>query len=298
MAGRTSDRPAQRRALIVALCANAVFMGAEVAGGIGFGSLALLADAAHMASDVGALAIALVALRLTERPHTVRHTYGFQRAEVLAAVVNAVVLLGASAWIVYEAVRRFQTPQHVSGGGMLAVAGLGLVVNIGSALLLHRESGHSLNMRAATMHMLLDAAGSVAAIAAGIAIVFWNAVRVDTIASIAIALLVVWSTWRLLTEAVHVLLEGAPRGIDVREAERLLADDVAVSSVHHVHVWSLASDVPALSAHVVLGESVSLHDAQLHGDRLKAALAERMGIHHATLELECHDCEPPLSATP
>jgi cobalt-zinc-cadmium efflux system protein len=123
-------------------------------------------------------------------------------------------------------------------------------------------------------------------------VIVWRAVWVDATASIAISLLVVWSAWKLFGEAVQVLLEAAPRGIDAREAERLIADDPAVTGVHHVHVWSLASDVPALSAHVVLGEEISLHDAQLHGDRLKTTLAEHMGIRHATLELECHDCEP------
>ena len=293
----SSERPAQRRALIIVLVANALFMGAEIVGGIRFGSLALLADGVHMASDVGALAVAFVALRLSERPHTARHTYGLQRAEVLGAVVNAVAVLAVSAWIVYEAAGRLRQSHLVAGRGLVLVASLGLVVNVASAVVLARAAGRSLNMRAALAHMTLDAAGSVAAIAAGIAVLGWRATRVDAIASIVIAVLIVWSAWRLLTEAVHVLLEGAPRGVDVAEAERLLASDPAVASVHHVHVWSLASDVPALSAHVVLGDVVTLHDAQVHGDRLKATLAETMGIHHATLELECHDCEPPISLT-
>lgn len=286
------DRTAQRRALRFAAVANAVFMGAEMAGGFVFGSLALLADAAHMLSDVAALGVALLALRLLERPHTERHTYGLQRAEVLGAQVNAFALFVVTGLIVYEAVRRLNAPHHVAGTGLLLVATGGLVVNVTSAVVLSRAKGHSLNMRGAFLHMAVDAAGSLAAIAAGVAIVAWHAAWVDPAASIAIALLVAWSAWRLFGEAVQVLLEGVPRGIDVREAERLIADDPAVSGVHHVHVWSLASDVPALSAHVVLGEDVSLHDAQGHGDRLKAVLAQRLGIHHATLELECHDCEP------
>src|SRR5581483_9882491 len=176
--------------------------------------------------------------------------------------------------------------------GVLLVASLGLLVNLGSAVVLARARGRSLNMRAAYAHMAFDAAGSVAAIAAGVAIVVFGAAWFDAVASMAISVLVVWASWRLLAESVQVLLEGAPREIDVTDAERLIRSDPAVSSVHHVHVWSLASDVPALSAHVVLGETVSLHDAQLHGDRLKARLAQEMGIHHATLELECHVCEP------
>jgi cobalt-zinc-cadmium efflux system protein len=288
----TVDRSAQRRALRVAALANAAFMGAEIAGGLLFGSLALLADAAHMLSDVAALGVALLALRLIERPHTARHTYGFQRAEVLAAQVNAIALFAVSGLILYEAIKRLHAPHHIAGAGLLVIATGGLVVNIASAVVLRRSAGHSLNMRGAFLHMTLDAAGSLAAIAAGVAVIVWRAVWVDATASIAISLLVVWSAWKLFGEAVQVLLEAAPRGIDAREAERLIADDPAVTGVHHVHVWSLASDVPALSAHVVLGEEISLHDAQLHGDRLKTTLAEHMGIRHATLELECHDCEP------
>jgi len=286
-------RPSQRGALAVVLAANAVFTAAEVAGGLLFGSLALLADAAHMATDVAALSVALLALRLAERPHTSRHTYGLQRAEVLGATVNAVALLGASGWIVYEAIGRLGAPHAVSGVGLVSIAGAGLVVNVASAVVLARTAGRSLNVRAALTHMTVDAAGSVAAIAAGVAVLVGHATWFDAVASMGISVLGVWSAWRLLAEAVQVLLEGAPRGIDPAEAERLLAADPAVSDVHHVHVWSLASDVPALSAHVVLGEDVTLHDAQLHGDRLKATLAARMGIHHATLELECHDCVSP-----
>jgi cobalt-zinc-cadmium efflux system protein len=297
MAAGSPERPAQRRALTLALVANAAFMGAEVAGGVVFGSLALLADGAHMASDVGALAVSLLALRVSERPNTARHTYGLQRAEVLGAAVNAVVMFAVSAWIVFQAVKRLSAPHAVAGTGLLVVATGGLLVNVVSAVILARAAGRSLNMRAAMTHMTLDAAGSVAAIAAGIAIVIWDASWFDAVASIGISALVLWSVWRLLGEAIQVLLEGVPRGIDAGEAERLLAADPAVASVHHVHVWSLASDVPALSAHVVLGDAISLHDAQGHGDRLKATLAERMGIRHATLELECHDCEPPVATT-
>jgi cobalt-zinc-cadmium efflux system protein len=286
----------RRRALIAALAANAAFLGAEVAGGVVFGSLVLVADAAHMASDVAALVLALIAVQLSDRPNTARHTYGLQRAEVLGAAANAVALFGVSAFVVYEAVRRLQHAHAVAGLGLLVVASGGLVVNVLSALMLARRAGRSLNMRAAALHMATDAAGSLAAMAAGVAVLLWHALWFDAVASIAVSALVVWSAWKLLAEAVQVLLEGAPRGIDVREAERLIAADPAVQSVHHVHVWSLASDTPALSAHVVVGEPVSLHDAQLYGDRLKSVLAQRLGIHHATLELECHDCQPDADA--
>ena len=165
------DRSAQSRALRIALVANGLFLGVEVAGGLVFGSLALLADAAHMLSDVGGLAIALVAHGLLSRPSSIRHTYGMQRAEVLGAQLNGVVLLATSGWILYEATKRFGDPVQVEGAGIAAVATLGLLINICSAVFLHRNRGHSLNLRAAFLHMVMDAIGSVGALAAGIAIV-------------------------------------------------------------------------------------------------------------------------------
>jgi cobalt-zinc-cadmium efflux system protein len=284
-------RRAQRRALLIALAANGIFLLVEVASGIAFHSLALLADAAHMLSDVAALAIALGAQRLLYRPATAQHTYGLQRAEVLGAQANALLLLAASGWIVYEAVQRLGRPPAIVGGGVLLVAALGFVVNAASAVVLDRAAGRSLNMRGAYLHMVLDAAGSVAAIIAGVAIVVWGARWADAAASLAIVLLVIGGAWRLLREATHVLMEGTPRGLDSREIERYIASDEAVEGVHHLHVWNLASDVPALSAHVVIAGERTLHEAQLEGDRLRAGVLERFGIAHTTFELECHSCD-------
>ena len=286
------SRSTQRQALWISLVANAIFMFVEVAGGIAFQSLALLADAAHMLSDVAGLGIALVAQSLVDRRATARHSYGLQRAEVLGAQANGLALLVVSAWIIYEAVGRIGEPANVVGGGLLVVATLGLVVNVASAILLARAQGQSLNMRGAFVHMTMDAAGSIAAIVAGIAVVVWNADWVDPVASILIAVLVLWSAWGLLRDTAQVLLEGTPRGMNPASVEAALAADAEVEAVHHLHLWNLASDVPALSAHVVLRGEVSLHDAQASGDRLKELLVARFGINHATLELECHPCDP------
>ena len=290
------DRAAQRRALHVALAANGTFLVAEVVGGIAFNSLALLADAAHMLSDVVALTIALIAQRLTDRPATAKHTFGLQRAEVLGAQANAVLLFAATAWIVYEAIGRFDNPAGVSGAGLVAVAAGGLVVNVGSAYVIARVAGRSINMRGALLHMTLDAAGSMGAIAAGVAVIVAGAAWVDPAASIAIAALVVWSAWKLLTEATHLLMEGTPPGLDAREVERFIASDDAVSDVHHLHVWNIASDMPALSAHVVIAGDPTLHEAQLEGDRIRTKVLERFGIEHTTFELECHACGEPKDA--
>jgi cobalt-zinc-cadmium efflux system protein len=260
----------------------------EVIAGLAFHSLALLAEAVHLLTDVSGLTIAILALMLLSRPATVRHTFGMQRAEVLAAQANALVLLGTSGWIIYASVRRLMHPAHVSGTGLLAVASAALVVNVTSAWLLHRSAGESLNMRGAFLHLASDALGSLGAMAAGVVILIWDNDRADPVASLVISVLVVWAGWRLLRESTDVLLEGTPRGMDPTEVERALSDQPGVREVHHLHLWNIASDVPALSAHVVLIGSPSMHDAQLRADGIKAMLIDRFGIDHATLELECH----------
>jgi cobalt-zinc-cadmium efflux system protein len=285
----------RRRALWFALCANAAFLLVEVVAAGAFGSLALLADAAHMGSDVAALGIALVAQRLVERPATARHSYGLQRADVLAAQLNGFGLVAVTGWIFYEAWGRLNDPVDVVGSGLLVVALAGLGINAGSAWLLHRARGTSLNMHGAFAHMAADAASSLGAVLAGVAVILWSATWADAAVSMLIGVLVLWSAWRLLRDATQVLLEGTPRGLDAAAVEAALAAQDDVELVHHLHLWNLASDTPALSGHVVLRGGMSLHDAQERANQLKAMLAEQFGIDHATLELECHPCEPVVS---
>ena len=175
--------------------------------------------------------------------------------------------------------------------GLLAVATMGLFINLGSAVILARAQGRSLNMRGALLHMSSDAAGSLAVIVAAVAALVWGATWVDPLASLAISLLVLGVTWKLLRETVHVLMEGAPRHLNLETVEAALSSQQGVLSVHHLHLWNLASDAPTLSAHVILGSGESLHEAQLQGDQLKSMLHERFGIEHVTLDLECHSCE-------
>jgi len=286
----------RRGALWFALTANGALMGAETAGGFLFHSLALFSDAVHLLTDVSGLALAVLAIRLQARPITQRHSFGLQRAEVLAAQANAFVLVAVTLWVAIEAARRLVSPVHVSGAGLVSVAAIGLVVNLGSARLLQRAAGQSLNMRGAFLHEASDAAGSVAALLAGIAVLAWDMPRADPIASLAIGCLVLWAAWRLLRDTTHVLLEGTPEGLDPTGVREAIAAYDGVESVHHLHLWSLASDVPALSAHVVLPGEMSLHEAQVRGERVKAMLAEHFGIDHATLELECHEDHPSESA--
>jgi cobalt-zinc-cadmium efflux system protein len=286
-------RSRNRRLLWVVLLLNLGFLVAEVIGGFAFNSLALLADAAHMAADVTGLAIAMVAQGLITRPPSNSHSFGFQRAEVLGAAVNGLLLTATSVWIVVEAVRRLGDPPEVTGGGLLVIAVLGLAVNLGSAAVLARSRRDNLNMRGAFIHMMADAAGSVGVIIAAVAVLTVNATWVDPAMSILIALLVIWSAWGLLKDATRVLMEAVPRDLDPEQVEATLADTEGVQEVHHLHLWNLSSDVSALSAHVVVAENPSVHDAQGVTDDIRRRLQDDHGIGHATIELECHPCDDP-----
>jgi cobalt-zinc-cadmium efflux system protein len=281
---------AKSQSLVVALVANAGLLVAELVGGLVFGSLTLLADAAHLVSDVIALSIALVAVIIARRPATDRHTYGFARAEVLAAQANGVLLLAGAGAVAFEAFRRFDQPHHLDATGVVVLGAVGLAVNLGSALLVGRHSHDDLNLRGAWWHLISDAIGSVLVIVVGVSALAWDTKRLDAIASLAIAALVVAAAWRLLRDATRVLLEAVPSAIDLPAVRAALASYSGVEAVHHLHVWSLGTSHPALSAHVVLSGPLSLHDAQEHSGALKAMLAERFDIEHATIEVECHAC--------
>jgi cobalt-zinc-cadmium efflux system protein len=259
-------------------------------GGFVFGSLALIADAAHLTSDVLALGLALGALALAQRPATERHTYGFDRAEVLAAQANGVLLFAGAVAIVVEAVRRLGNPHHLDATGVLLIGIAGVIVNVVSALALARTAHGNLNMRAALWHLVLDALGSLAVVAAAVGALAFGAERLDPIASLVIAALVLIGAWSVLRAAARVLLEAVPSDVDVAAVRAALELEDGVEAVHHMHVWSLGSESSALSAHVVLGGPLSLHDAQERATALKAMLASRFGIEHATLEVECHAC--------
>ena len=255
-----------------------------------FGSLALVADAFHLTSDVLALGLAFGALALAQRPPTERHTYGFERAEVLAAQANGLLLLVAAVGIVIEAFRRLGTPQAMDAGAVLVIGVGGLLVNVGSAAVLARSSHGNLNIRAAFWHLVMDALGSVAVVIAAIGALAFDAESLDAIASLFIAVLIVVAAWRLLRDTTRVLLDAVPPEIDVAAVRAALGAADGVEAVHHLHVWTMGSERPALSAHVVLAGPLSLHDAQERATELKGMLATRFGIQHTTLEVECHAC--------
>ena len=277
------------RILRVALAANGVLLVAQVVGAVAFSSLALLADAGHQGSDVAALLIAVVAQAIAGRTPSDNYTFGLRRAEVMGALLNAVMLLAVAVWVVVEASRRIGDPPDVSGWGVLVLGAVGLLVNGGCAWLLHRTADRSLNVRGAALHLTGDAAASVGVLIAGLAIVLWNADWVDSAVSYLIAGLLLWTGTGLVRRTTRVLLEGTPPGMDVSELSALITADGRVNGVHHLHVWSVDSTTVALSAHVEVAAD-SLHDAQLVASDLERQLALR-GVDHATLALECHPCD-------
>lgn len=279
------------KALRIALALTATFLVAEVIGGIVANSLALLADAGHMLTDVGALAFSLFVAWLARQPATPKRTYGYLRFEILAALLNGATLLAVSAAIIWEAVGRLRNPEPVGTGIMLGVALGGLVVNAISARLLHGSAGHSLNVRGAYLHVMSDLLGSVAAVAAALLARFAGWTLADPIASILMTALIVRGAWKLVRESVDILLESTPAHIDVAELRGALERVAGVDSVHDLHVWTLTSGVIALSAHAVVSDP-SRHQAAL--EAMTAAAGAR-GILHTTIQLEGRamaDCAP------
>lgn len=267
----------------MALVLTASFMVVEAAVGLYTGSLALLADAGHMFADAGALGLALAAQKFAARPRTQRSTFGFRRAEVLAAFVNGMALAGVAVLVFAEAVERWMDPVAIAGTPMLVTAACGLCVNIVVAAILMRGQRSNINVRAAFAHVLSDALGSVAAILAALAVVLWDFRRADPLLSAGIAVLVAWSGYRIMRETAAILLEGAPPHLDVAAIEKTIRGCAGVADVHDLHVWRISERFDALTAHVVLkrGEHGTTV-CQIVADRLRA----QHGLDHVTIQPE------------
>ena len=276
-------RARNRRALGLVLALTAAIAVVEVVGGLLTGSLALLADAAHMLSDNVAIAVALAATWLAGRPSTPERSFGFQRAEILAALFNGLVLVGLAVWIFLEALARMRDPSDVQGGWMLAVAVLGLTANLVAAAVLERSAHDSLNVRAALRHVIADALGSAGVIVAAVAVLATGWRYADPAAGAVIAVLILASSWSVLRESVHILLEGTPRGIDAQELRSRLGAVAGVVDVHDLHVWTITSGFPALAAHVLVQQGEDCHARRRELEQL---LASEYGIEHTTLQVD------------
>ncbi len=278
----------QRRAIATAFFITAGFMLVEAAGGLFTGSMALLSDSMHMLTDAAALGMSFFASRLAGLKPDSSRTFGYRRAEVVAALANAMLLWLLSGYMLREVYERFQSPVAVLSGPMLVIAVIGLLANVVSAYILHGHSGDNINIRGAFLHVLSDLAGSVAAIVAGVVIYFSGWYLADTIVSLLIIILILFSSTRLLLEAFHILMEGAPRGLSLKALEKELRAIDGVSDVHELHAWSLSSGFNALSAHLVVKDQSRQQAA------LKAAtcgVAASFGIRHSVFQVETEPVE-------
>lgn len=278
---------ANARAVGLAALLTGGFMAVELVGGLLSGSLALLADAGHMLTDFAALSLAWLAFRLARRPSDWKRSYGFDRFSVLAAFVNGIALFGIAAWIVWEALVRLMDPQPVMGLPMLAIAAGGLAVNLVVLAIMLRADRANLNVRAAILHVTGDLLGSVAAIAAAGVILATGWTPIDPLLSVLVALIILKSAWGVTASAGHILLEGAPEGMEPNAiAEDLTATVAGIAEIHHVHSWSISAERPVVTLHARLADGAAREAVRR---AIKARLTERFGIDHATVEIETAD---------
>lgn len=288
----------RERRLMTALVLNSVIVTAQVIFGIVAKSVGLIADAGHNLTDVAAIIASLIAVRWARKAANARHSFGFHRTTILAALANAVTILAVTVFITYEAIQRLINPEPVSGGIVLVVAVIAAAANL-AAVFAVREShaghghGSDLNMRSAMLHLIGDTAASVGvAIAGAVILISGGAYWLDPIVSLAIGVLISYHAWKLLREATDVLLEATPDSINIDEVTEAIAAMDGIEQVHDLHVWSLSSDVRALSAHLVLEGHPTLEEAQAVAATVKQSITPRFSIAHATFELECETCAP------
>lgn len=269
---------------------SAAILAAEVIGGIASHSLALLADAGHLLTDLFSLGLAWFAAVQALRPADAQRTYGYHRTGILVALANAVALIVIAIFVAFEAYGRFSHTEPVNGGIMLAVAAVALIVNIGVALMLSEVGGQNLNVKGALLHVIGDAAASAGVLAAGAAIALTGIVELDPIVSLVIAVLICLGAWRIIGQALGILMESAPAGLNVAEMVRQILIVPGIKDVHDLHVWSISSEMTALSCHVLMDDRRTSEISSTLA-QMKSVLRQRFGVAHATIEVECEDCE-------
>jgi cobalt-zinc-cadmium efflux system protein len=292
----SKERHASQDSLVLALSITGVLFVVELIAGFMTNSLALLADAGHMLTDLAALTLSLFALKISARPATHQKTYGYLRVEILAALGNGILLVLVAVYIFYEAYHRLLTPPEVRSVPMLAVACAGLVANLVTAGLLYRTQNDNLNIRGAFLHVMGDTLGSLGAIAAGIAMLAWKWYLADPMVSIVVAVLVLYSSWQLVRESVDVLLEGTPSHLNISSILADLGSVSGVVSVHDLHVWSITSGMPSMSCHVVVRGN---QDAPTVLAELSRLMREKHKIEHTTIQIEMENWDVPrIGSTP
>lgn len=285
--GHNHGAGASTRRLAIALALTTVFLVAELVGAFVFDSLALLSDAAHMFTDSAALAIALAAVRIGQRPPDDQRTFGYRRFEILAAAFNAILLFAVAGYVLFEGVMRFFDPRPVESIGMLIVASVGLIVNLISMRILAGGKSDSLNVKGAYLEVWADMLGSLGVIGAAVAIYLTKLDWIDPMVAIAIGLWVLPRTWTLLSDTAHILLQGVPRGFDLKAIRAAMGSVEGVTGVHDLHLWSVAGDDASLTAHVAVIEG---DQAEATRQAVVEMLEVRFGIHHATIQTESKPC--------
>lgn len=276
--------------LIITMLLNFLITIAEIIGGILSGSLSLISDALHNFSDGIAVIISYFAIQLKKKPNTEKHTFGFKRAEILAALINAAVLVAISVYLFYESIIRLMNPQEVEGGLMTLVATIGLLANVIGTLLLKRDSVSSLNIKSAYLHLLSDAVSSAAVIAGGIAIYFFKIYWLDPILTILISIYVLKESFEILTSTLHVLMEGTPSNILMEKVKEVVEQIDGVVDIHHLHIWNVGEDDIHLEAHVNIKNMLTIESDKLRLD-IEKLLHENFDVHHSTIQFECGVCE-------
>jgi cobalt-zinc-cadmium efflux system protein len=278
-----------RRSLKICLWLNAVFFLVELGGGIWTDSLALISDAGHMFSDVGALGLSLMAIIWAARPPTPAKTYGYHRLEILAALINGLILWGITAWIFFEAIQRVQAPPVVKSYPMLIIALTGLVVNLASAWLLYPSQDRSINLRSAFLHLSADVLGSAAAIVASLAMLLKGWYWFDPLVSFFIGILIIAASWQIIQEATEILMESTPRHLDIQKVSQSLEQVPGVISIHDLHVWTITSGLYAISVHAVVNGE---RDQEALRCEMMTILNDSFGLAHATIQIEqeAHAC--------
>jgi len=276
--------------LLITVLLNLFITVAEVIGGIISGSLALISDALHNFSDAISVIISYIAIKLKERDNSSKHTFGFKRAEILAAVINSSVLVIISIYLFYEAILRFQNPEPIKGVLMTVVASIGLAANIAGTLLLKRDAKTSMNIRSSYFHLLSDAVSSVAVITGGLAIILWNIYWIDPVLTILISIYITRESFKILSDAIHVLMEGAPPDISIREIQSEVEKLEKVQNIHHVHIWTVGENDVHLEAHIDVADMM-ISKSNILGEQIEELLKTKFGINHITLQFECEQCK-------
>lgn len=276
------------KAFVWGIVLNGIYVIAQLAAGILTNSVALITDAVHNLGDVATLILSLTALKLAKVKPTDNYTYGYKKSTILAALINAVILLIAIGTLGYESITRLWHPEPMQGGTVAWVAGIGIVVNTVSAFLFFRDKEHELNAKSAYLHLLSDAAVSLGVVITGIIVSYTGWYLLDPIASIVILIVILYSTWSLLTDSLRLSLDGVPRDVDINEVEHIIKNVKGVCALHHTHIWAMSTTENALTTHVILNEQLNFEEKMKVVHEIKHCLQHK-GIQHATVEIESPD---------